>query len=293
LNSHALTTAPAQQPSAWRAEHIRFRPSESLAAFTSGRSDAGAPVVLFVHGMGHWTQAAWDRLAAELAATHRIIAFDLPGFGASSKPDAAYTLPYFGAALQRVVAHFELDRFAIVGHSLGGLIAADYAAREPARVRLLGLIDPAGFLRTPKLALRVMASRPVAYFLSRLRPSRGFVRRTLHQSVYAPASVPPEMYERVYTLFQDPSVTRAFARVYAGAMQELLHMRELHVRLSRWTGPTVIVWGREDRFVPIRGLKLAHGVFPRAETLVLDHCGHCPNIEMPEAVAAQLIASGL
>ena len=292
MNSHGVSAALAQPWFGWTAAHVPLEDGDVLAAFTSGRRDAAAPTLLLVHGMGHWTQAAWDRLAGELASTHRIIAFDLPGFGASSKPDATYTLAFFSAALARVVEHFALERFALVGHSLGGLIAADYAARNPAAVRVLGLIDPAGFLRTPRLALRVMASRPVSFLLGRLRPSRGFVRRTLDQSVYDPASVPAYMYEEVYARFQDRSVTRAFARIYAGAMQELLHMRALHARLAAWIGPTAILWGREDRFVPLRGLTLATRVFPQADVLILNHCGHCPNLEMPEAVAAHLIANG-
>ena len=290
MDSHAVETALAQQAFAWRAERVALAGSDTLALYRGGRDDPAAPVLLLVHGMGHWTQAAWTPLAAELARTHAVVAFDLPGFGESSKPDAPYTLGSFDDAVRRVVAHARLERFAIIGHSLGGLIAASYAAREPAHVRALGLIDPAGFLRTPKLALRVMAGGPVSFLLRRLRPSRGLVRRTLEQSVYDPASLPPGMVDDAYARFRDRAVARAFVRVYAGAMQELLHMNELHARLARWTGRTAIVWGRNDRFVPLRGLRLAQEIFPQADVLVLDRCGHCPAIEMPKAVAAFLTA---
>lgn len=292
MNSQARPGSPAHSVLGWREGRTPFGDA-SLATYASGRSDAGAPVVLFVHGMGHWTQAAWDGIARQLGATHRCIAFDLPGFGASDRPKAAYTLAYFQAALRCVVAGAGLERFSLVGHSLGGLIAADYAAREGSRVRLLALIDPAGFLRTSSFVLRVAASRPVTSVLGRLRPSRRFVRRTLTSAVYNPASVPETMHERAFALSQDPALVRAFASVYAGAMHELLHLDALHERLAAWHGSTLLVWGREDRYIPVRALTVARSVYPQADVLELPKCGHCPNIEAPAIVTARLLANGV
>lgn len=257
-----------------------------------GPSDAASPAIVLVHGMGHWTQAAWDALAPLLAADRRIVAFDLPGFGASDKPDAPYTLPYFTKALAGVVEALDLESFALAGHSFGGLIAANYAAANPQRVRALALLDPAGFLRTPKIVLRVAGSRPVAWLFRNLRPSRGFIESTLDQSVYDPSSLSRAIRDRAFELARDPALTRAFARIYSGAMRELLHMRELHRRLGSRQSATLLVWGEQDRYVPIAGLAEARLVYPHARVLSIDRCGHCPAVEYPGLVARALRASG-
>ncbi len=294
MTSQTASSAPVSPPrrAAWRRSDVRLPDGTGIAVFEAGRTDAGAPVLLLVHGLGHWTQAAWDLLAVRFEATHRVVAFDLPGFGESEKPDAAYTLPYFTAALRGVVERLGLARFALAGHSLGGLIAADYAATFPADLRQLTLIAPAGFLRTPKLALRIAASRPVIGLLQRLRPSRGFVRRTFGSAVFEPASIPEDYHERAFALASNREMTRAFVRVYAGAMQELLHMNALHARLAAWRGATLLVWGTQDRYVPVRALPATVAVYPQADVLEIDRCGHCPSLEYPDLVAARMIANG-
>jgi pimeloyl-ACP methyl ester carboxylesterase len=264
----------------------------TLAGFEAGQRESDAPALVLVHGMGHWTQAAWDALAAGFEATHRVIAFDLPGFGMSAKPDAPYTLARFTSALRAVVDAAAPRRYALAGHSLGGLIAANFAAAYPDEVRQLTLLDPAGFLRTPTLALRVAGSRPITALFRRIRPSPRFVRRTLERAVFDPRSVSEEQYARAEELGSDPAVTRAFVRVYAGAMQELLNMRALHERFARYRGPALIVWGRQDRYVPVRALGATRRVYPHADVLEIDRCGHCPSVEYPELVAARMRACG-
>jgi pimeloyl-ACP methyl ester carboxylesterase len=293
--SQTVASAPAAPQlarAAWRERRLTVPGVPGIALFEAGRDDANAPVLVLVHGMGHWTQAAWDLLAAEFEATHRIVAFDLPGFGASDKPRAAYTLAFFGGVLDAVLRATVTGPFALAGHSLGGLIAADFAARRPADVRTLTLIAPAGFLRTPKLVLRVMGSRPVTALMGAVKPSRGFVIRTLETAVDDPRTIPDAHRERAVELAADPALTRAFLGVYAGAMKEMIHMRELHARFAAWRGPTLIAWGRRDRFIPIRALAAARAVYPGADVLEIERCGHCPNLEAPGLVAARMRALG-
>jgi pimeloyl-ACP methyl ester carboxylesterase len=288
-----VTHADASAPAAWRCTTNVLPGGERIATFEAGRMERAAPVLVLVHGLGHWTGAAWDALAARLEHTHRIVAFDLPGFGASDKPDVAYTLTYFTDVLAHVVERTAGDaRFALAGHSLGGLIAANFAARYPDRLRALALIDPAGFSRTPKIVLRVAGSGPVSWLFRSIKPSRAFVESTLDQSVYDPRSVSREMRTRAIELARDPALTRAFARVYSGAMQEMLHMRALHRSFAAWTGSTLLVWGKDDRYVPFAGLAQARKVYPQASVLALARCGHCPAIEYPELVARALRAIG-
>jgi pimeloyl-ACP methyl ester carboxylesterase len=293
MTSQILITAPApaRRRAVWRPSQIGAG-DEAIAVFEAGLHDAAAPVLVLVHGMGHWTQAAWDFFAAEFESTHRVVAFDLPGFGASAKPDVPYTLASFTRSLRHVVETSGISQFALAGHSLGGLIAANYAATYPAEVRHLTLIGPAGFLRTPKLALRVAGSRPVTWLFRRIRPGQRFVRRTLERAVFDPSGVPEDYYERACALSKDPAMTRAFVRVYAGAMHELLHMRALHARLAAYRGAALLAWGSEDAFVPVRGLESARRVYPQADVLKIERCGHCPSLEYPELLAARARSGG-
>ena len=284
--------APARRRALWRRSRATLPGGEHVAVFEAGQTSADATQLLLVHGMGHWTQAAWDFVAAELEATHRIVAFDLPGFGESAKPDIAYALPYFTAAVRAVAVAAGLRCFTLVGHSLGGMIAANYAAAYPQEIRLLALLDPAGFLRTPKFVLRIAASGPLTWLLRRMRPSQKFVRRTFEQAVFDKTTIPEDYHARAFALSRDATLTRAFVGVYAHALQELLHIGDLHRRFARYTGPALIVWGARDRFVPIRALPAARRVYPRADVLELANCGHCPNLEFPERVVERLLANG-
>lgn len=290
--------APGPKPAAplrrarWRSRPLAVACGLNVAAFEAGRSDAAAPVLVLVHGLGHFTQAAWSVLAAEFEATHRVIAFDLPGCGASGRPEAAYDLDFFHGVLREVVADVR-GPFALGGHSFGGLIAADYAARRQDDIRALALIAPAGFLRTPVLVMRAIASVAALASRAQLAPNPGFVRRTLVKSVFDPAAIPADDCERAVALACEPAAARAFLGVYAGALHEIVHARALGARLASWRGPTTLTWGREDGFIPVRALAAAKEVYPQAVALELERCGHCPAIEHPAAVAAHLRANGV
>lgn len=276
----------------WRGRQLTVASGLNVAVFEAGRRDASAPVLVLVHGLGHFTQAAWSVLAAEFEATHRVIAFDLPGCGASGRSEAAYDLDFFHGVVREIVRDLPAP-FALGGHSFGGLIAADYAARRPDDVRALALIAPAGFLRTPVLVMRAIASVAALASRARLAPSPAFVRRTLARSVFDPAAIPADDRDRAVALACEPAAARAFLGVYAGALREIVHARALGARLATWRGPTALTWGRDDCFIPVRALAAAKAVYPQAIALVLERCGHCPAIEHPAAVAAHLRANGV
>ncbi len=286
LPSHKVPDAHAK--ARWRRRSITLDADTTLAAYEAGLTDSAAPALVLVHGLGHWALGAWDSLGAELEATHRLIAFDLPGFGDSSKPDRTYGTRFFVAALERIVEEFGPQRYGLVGHSLGGLISADFASRNPPGLQSLTLIAPAGFTRSLKLFARIVGSHPLTALFPAFIPSRAFVRRVFEMSVYDPAALDREMYEEAYRLSQDAAMTRAFARVYRDAWQTCANMPAEHARYARWTGPTLIVWGHEDRYVPIAALPTARRVYPHAEVAVLECCGHCPAIEHPREVARLL-----
>jgi 4,5:9,10-diseco-3-hydroxy-5,9,17-trioxoandrosta-1(10),2-diene-4-oate hydrolase len=289
--SHIGQDSPARSHRApqWRPREVVVG-GVRLATYEAGPADPAAPTLVLVHGLGHWTQACWDFTGAQLEATHRLVAYDHPGFGKSEKPDVRYTTEFFGDALRGVIEAYGLDHYALCGHSLGGMVAAQFAGTNPPGMRALALIDPAGFLRTPKLFIRMVGSAPVTALFKSIRPPKGFVRNTFETAVYDKSVLDESMHEEMYRLSQDPLMTRAFARVYRDALQSFLNLPSLHAQMAQWKGPTVLVWGKEDKYVPIRALPEAQKVYPQAETTVIERCGHCPTIEYPERMAGILRA---
>jgi 4,5:9,10-diseco-3-hydroxy-5,9,17-trioxoandrosta-1(10),2-diene-4-oate hydrolase len=80
--------------------------------------------------------------------------------------------------------------------------------------------------------------------------------------------------------------------VYAAASHELFHERTLLEHFARYAGPVTIVWGRQDRYIPSGALAQARRVYPRADALLIERCGHCPHVEYPQLVAQRLLANG-
>ena len=279
----------AAVPSAWRARRV-VAGGVTVAAYETGSEASDAPVVLLLHGLGHWTDAAWGRLVAVLDPALRYAAFDLPGFGASDKPDVRYDRAYFRRVVDDVVSALAPDRFALAGHSLGGFVAADWAGAHPERVSHLALIAPAAFARTPRHVLYALLAHGAARRLSMISPPKRFVARMLHRAVKDPSSIDEAHLERAYELAQDLAVRRAFAGVYASAIEAFAGTRSLRAHFARYTGPVFCAWGRHDRYIPISSLREVRRVYPKATTLVLEHSGHLPTIEEPQRLGAALKA---
>ena len=270
----------------WRADRITAA-GVDVARFTAGATRADAPALLLLHGLGHWTGAAWNRIVPALDPTWRVVAIDLPGFGASERPDVRYDLPFFCAVVGEVARQSLPERFVLAGHSLGGMIAADYAATFPTQVERLALIAPAGFADVPALVVRVLGSGLVRRFFMQ-RPSPRFVERTLRTSVRDPAHLDADVVAQAVAYAADPLVRRAFGGIYAGAMQAMRDLPTLHRRLARYRGPVFIGWGRHDRYIPVKALANARRVYPQATAIVFEDSGHVVMDDEGAALAAAL-----
>ena len=116
---------------------------------------AGPPLVL-LHGVGD-NALDWQWVMPTLARTHRVYAPDLPGSGGSIKPDVDYSPAFFTQFLSVFLDALEVERAAVVGNSLGGLVGLRLALSEPSRVNAVGLVASAGLGREVTYALRSLA----------------------------------------------------------------------------------------------------------------------------------------
>lgn len=116
-------------------------------------SESNHPALVLVHGLANSLEI-WDRVRDRLARRFRVIAFDLPGFGCASRPDAAYDGPFFAAQLGAFLDEVDLKRPILVGNSLGASVVMRLSELAPDRIERAVLAAPGGFGRKTNLAMR-------------------------------------------------------------------------------------------------------------------------------------------
>ncbi|HKW78705.1 MAG TPA: alpha/beta fold hydrolase [Candidatus Limnocylindria bacterium] len=243
----------------------------------------GEPVLL-VHGVAAWAENWSLALPALAAAGFRAIAVDLPGFGQSGRARAPRYFDaseaYYVRFLREVMDAVALDRTHLVGHSMGGAIAAVAAAAMPERFQSLSLVAPGAFGQHVPLSFR-LASFRMAELFARLAPT-ALVRSSIDACFYEPKSVPEWFY------------AHGFRYARAGGAAEFTRVMHYGVTLSgvrpmlrdHWQDkiraiklPTLIVWGRQDAIVPVAQLEDVRAMLPHAQVVLFDRAGHLVQIE--------------
>jgi pimeloyl-ACP methyl ester carboxylesterase len=239
------------------------------------------PPLLCVHGLsGCWQN--WLETIPHFSRTHRVIAVDLPGFGASPMPPWEISIPAYGRFLRDFSERLGVDRCSLVGNSMGGFISTELAINEPERVDELVLVSAAGITwararREPaEMLARVgRAAAPLAlrFQMSAIRRP-GFRKRAFGGVFHDPNGLRPEMlWENVVPAFNSPG--------YFDAVTNLVGY-DIRDRLEEIGVPTLIVWGRNDRVVPVpAALSYKQRIGDNAELVIFDRCGHVPEMERP------------
>jgi pimeloyl-ACP methyl ester carboxylesterase len=277
-----LWRLPDGRPPLLRVHDVHL-PGRRVSTLTMGHGRD----VLLLHGLGATKASFYDTAAALSRDGYRVHALDLPGFGSSSKPATApYTARWFADTVLGVMDRLGIDRAHLVGNSMGGRVAIELALREPERVGALALLSPA-------VAFVKRGYHPIVRLL---RPEVGFLphrlRRTLVSSTFT-------------SLFHDTDaidpyvsdvVIDEFQRLYAsgGARFALLSAaRNIYLdapfgrhgfypRLAELERPALFVWGSHDSLIPPGFKRHVAEWLPHAEQIVLDGCGHVPQVERPD-----------
>jgi pimeloyl-ACP methyl ester carboxylesterase len=242
-----------------------------------GPRDDPAPIVL-LHGTAD-SLHTWNGWAAQLRGQRRVIRFDLPGFGLTG-PDAQadYSIDAYVRFVAAVMDQLQLPAVVLGGNSLGGEIAWRFALAMPQRVHRLILVDSAGYPPAPRevpLAFTVARMPMLAPVLEQLLP-RGLVLASL-RSVYGdPSRVTPELVERYYDMTLRAGNRRALAqRLQAMAGDDS------SAQIPALTVPTLIMWGAQDRLIPVEAAVRFSRDIAGARLVVLDGLGHLPQQEDP------------
>ncbi len=243
----------------------------------------GPPVVL-VHGLGASAEV-WRQNLNALSVNHRVYVPDLPGFGHSGMPEGMNFSPeVYSLFLQNFLTAVGIGRASLVGHSLGGGVALRCCLDDAERVDRLILTSSAGLGGEVSLPLRI-ASLP---FFDRvfLKPPLPVFRLILHRLVFDPASITDD-FARVYhnLLFQQKTIL-----AFTGILRSICTLRgarpgvlgPIRAMLGTMATPTFLIWGRQDRILPVsQGIDAAKEI-PGAHLHIFERCGHMPNIEYPE-----------
>lgn len=236
---------------------------------------SGPPVVL-LHGLAD-DISVWASIIPALAAKHRVIALDQLGFGGSDKPLLNYRVSTLVDFLDGFLTELKIDRASLVGNSLGGWVAADFALKHPNRIERLVLSDAPGYAAVPKS----MGSRA----LSALRlASRDDIRYlgplTFHDKRF---------YENVDLAFKQ-RVAVGDSYTVGQILDSVIRGEDvLDNRLAAINQPTLIVWGREDKLIPLSFGERFHREIKASRLCIIDSCGHMPHLECPEKFNAALI----
>ena len=250
----------------------------------------GPPLVL-LHALGE-SALDWRWVLPALARTHRVYAVDLPGFGYSAKPSAEYSPGFFARSIGAYLDALGLEHTALVGNSLGGLIALRLALFEPDRVTALGLIASAGLGREVTYALRLptlpgYGEAAIAWGKTPLGAAqRAWLRVPLLFG--RPERAPAEWITEQTRIAQLPGFTEATistlrAHVDVGGQREVLADQLPHLEM-----PTLIVWGKRDRVFPYSQGQRAVSRLRQGSLELIPDCGHLPHIEQPDRFAAIL-----
>lgn len=242
------------------------------------------PVLLALHGIGS-DATGFDALVPQLPADWHVIAWHAPGYGGSAPPAADWPRAAdYADALAAFQDRLGLPRAMVLGHSLGTLIGAAFAARHPGRVAVLALMAPAqGYGVAPGAALPAGVQARIDDLARLGAPAMAAARapNLLHRPQGHPAAL--------------AAVTAAMARVslpgYIRAAR-MLAAGDLAADCARLAVPTAVLVGAEDRITPPDQARRAHAALPpaaRGPLHVLAGLGHALHHEDPAAVAAHLV----
>lgn len=226
---------------------------------------SGSPLVL-IHGIGGDADD-WAFSLEALASSHRVIALDLLGFGRSDKPYLDYSIDVFVEGLERFLRSLGIARTSLVGHSLGGWIAASFALRSPEAVDNLVLMDSAGVWGE-------MQELPIDLHVSTL----AHMREIFKHLFYDKTLISEALVEFAYT----NHLERGDGATIHNVLESLHSGRE---RLDESIGglrvPTLIIWGENDEIIPVEIGRRIQELVRGSSLEVIPQCGHLPELEKP------------
>ena len=236
---------------------------------------AQAPAVILLHGFGSSLET-WEPWAEILSQHFRVIRFDLPGFGLTgADPSGNYSDTRTVQILAGLMDHLGLAQASLVGNSLGGKVAWNFAVSHPDRVTKLVLISPDGFA-SPGFEYDKTPDVPALLSLLPYTLPRIMLRMNLTPAYADPAKLTSATLTRYWDMMRGPGDRRAMlARMSQVMLQPPAPL------LRQITAPTLLLWGEQDQMIPISNAQDYLHALPNAKLVALPGLGHVPFEEDP------------
>jgi pimeloyl-ACP methyl ester carboxylesterase len=260
----------------------------------SYRTAGRGPVLLLLHGITNSSET-WERVARRLSERFTVIAPDLLGHGKSATPRGDYSLGAHASGVRDVLTSLGHARATVIGHSLGGGIAMQFAYQFPERCERLVLVSSGGLGREVHLLLRA-AALPGADWVLPLIASRHFlgVGRGLGGLLERVRLAPGgdlQVLARGFASLDNAGSRQAFLHTVRSVIEPGGQRVSANARLALAAGlPTLIVWGDRDSIIPVHHGAAAHDAMPGSRFEVFPGAGHMPHDDDADRFAATLAA---
>jgi pimeloyl-ACP methyl ester carboxylesterase len=244
------------------------------------------PALLLLHGLG-CTHRTWLPVLDELARRYTVIAPDLLGHGESDKPRADYTLGAFANGMRDLLTVLDIDKATVVGHSFGGGVAMQFAYQFPERTERLVLVGSGGL--GPEVSTAVKAITTTGFYqvmgaltLPGVRQVGSLGLKALSRTGIKEFRDFDEVAE-IYESFRDPHARAAIRHVVRAVVDwqgQIVTMGDRAYLTEAM--PMCVIWGEDDRVIPVSHAARAAELAPKARVEVLPNAGHFPHKDHPE-----------
>jgi pimeloyl-ACP methyl ester carboxylesterase len=225
----------------------------------------------------------WRKVMPVLSKNFHVYGLDYRGTGFSEKPKEKYSIDVFSKQILDLMNYFNMKSAVLVGNSLGGEVSLNFAIKYPERVKALILIDTAGYQNNKefmKLLTRLSRCRFVGNILKRYT-SKKFAEKIIEGALYNDKIIDKEMVNAYYKPMKTTGAFDAFIEL----VKNLSYTEFDYSKVKEITAPTLIIWGEEDKWIPVSDAYKFHKDIKNSKLIVLTNCGHAPQEEKPEEVS--------
>jgi pimeloyl-ACP methyl ester carboxylesterase len=240
----------------------------------------GFPIIL-IHGTAS-SLHTWNDWTKELTQTYRVIRMDLPAFGITGpNKNADYSIKAYTQFLHQFLAKMDIDKFYLVGNSLGGNIAWNYAAEYPEKIEKLILVDASGLpTNKPQPAIFKMAKTPVLSSLFLYVTPKIFIKKNMKEVYGDETKITDDLVNRYHKMALRVGNRQAF--IDRAKIDFKLGEKDNLKKLKSIQTPTLLIWGAKDNWIPLDNGKRMNNALINSKLVVLENSGHVPMEESPE-----------
>ena len=247
------------------------------------------PALLLLHGLG-CDHTTWLPVVAALSRRYTVIAPDLLGHGRSAKPRADYSVGGYANGMRDLLTVLGIDKATVVGHSFGGGVAMQFAYQFPERTERMVLVASGGLGPEVTPAIRAVTTPGFHQAMAVLTlPGIRHVGKAglvaLSRTDLKAAHDLDEVAE-IYDSFKDPAFRTAIRHVVRAVVDwkgQIVTMADRAYLTQAM--PMAVIWGRDDRVIPVRHASNAAALAPHARIEVIPHAGHFPHKDHPQRFA--------